>query len=450
MLLFLSDLHFTDETTAVNVNAEAFELMTAFAVDTIERRGVKEVHVILLGDILDVVRTAYWQSCPKAERPWNGTLNPRTGMNTHPGVAAHFVAVLAVILESPAFTHFVRSLGLLRDKAAARGIPFRVSYVLGNHDRALINFPPLIEQVRAAIPEVGAPAFAFTSADYSVLARHGHEWDEHCHGQGFRNKVLVRKEEVGRFSPEAYEVMAIGEVVTAELMGGLIVDARVGGAGPALIQELKDVNNLRPMTSVFAWLEWLGTTLGSGDREILLRALDKALEGVLQSTLAREWDRLTTDLLVRGDLVDRLQQVRGLVMGTTFETFRKRMSTVEKLLEVVALFSKDKDKVFEGARQEEVFRGPIADGSIQYVIYGHTHKARNDYLSGRPDGRVRMYLNTGTYLPLIARSDDFKTFGRSTQMTMTYLFRGDEDTERKQPGTVSVDVWYGTRRKLYV
>lgn len=450
MLLFLSDLHFTDETTAVNVNAEAFDLMTAFALDTIERRRVKEVHVVLLGDILDVVRSAYWQACPKDERPWNGALEPRTGMNSHPGVAAHFASVLAAILASHTFSHFIRALGLLRDKAVARSIPFRVTYVLGNHDRALINFPSLLEHVRAVIPEVIAPALAFTSAEYSVLGRHGHEWDEHCHGHEFRNQVLVTSEEVGRFSPEAYQVMAIGEVITAELMGGLIVDARAAGAGPALIQELKDVNNLRPMTSVFAWLEWLGTAQGPGDREILLRALDKALDGVLQSTLARAWDRMTTDLLVRSDLVDRLQQVRGLVMGTTFDTFRRRMSTVEKLLEVAALFSREKDKVFDGAKQEEVFAGPLGDASIQYVIYGHTHKARNDYLSGRPDGRVRMYLNTGTYLPLIARSDDFETFGRSTQMTMTYLFRGDEDTDRKQPGSVSVDVWYGTRRKLYV
>ena len=88
-------LHFTDETTAVNVNPEAFDLMAAFAVDTITRREVREVRIVLLGDIFDLVRSAYWlETCPREERPWNGTLDRRTGMNAHPSVGGHFGLVL--------------------------------------------------------------------------------------------------------------------------------------------------------------------------------------------------------------------------------------------------------------------------------------------------------------------------------------------------------------------
>ncbi|HET9275237.1 MAG TPA: hypothetical protein VFN96_04135, partial [Gemmatimonadales bacterium] len=184
--------------------------------------------------------------------------------------------------------------------------------------------------------------------------------------------------------------------------------------------------------------------------EILLKALHDALDGVLESRLARQWDKLVPDTLVQADLTDRLQQVRALLLGTSFDTFRKRVGTVEKLLEFAALFSRNKDTLLEGAKKERVFQGPIGDKGTQYVVYGHTHRARTDYVSGRPDGRVRMYLNAGTYLPLIARAEDFETFGRSTQMTLSYFFREDEDTDRKVPGTVSADTWYGIRRKLYV
>ena len=451
MLLILSDLHFTDESTAVNVNPEAFDLLSGFALDTMTRRKVKELHVVLLGDIFDLVRSAAWlETCPRDERPWNGVPNPRTGVNAHPAVAGHFSRVLAAILSAPSTTHFVTTLGLLRQRAAQGGIPFRVTYVAGNHDRALFNFPDLIRQVTAVLPEVTRPAHAFESSAYSLLGRHGHEWDEHCHGYRFRNKVLVPGEKVDRFAPEAYEVMAIGEVITAELMGGIIVGAARHGADAGFLAELKDLNNLRPMTAVFAWLEWLGAERVIGDREILLKALHDALDGVLESRLARQWDKLVPDTLLKADLTDRLQQVRALLLGTSFDTFRKRVGTVEKLLEFAALFSRNRDTLLEGAKKERVFQGPIGDKGTQYVVYGHTHRARTDYVSGRPDGRVRMYLNAGTYLPLIARAEDFKTFGRSTQMTLSYFFREDEDTDRKVPGTVSADTWYGIRRKLYV
>jgi hypothetical protein len=34
-------------------------------------------------------------------------------------------------------------------------------------------------------------------------------------------------------------------------------------------------------------------------------------------------------------------------------------------------------------------------------------------------------------------------------MSLVYLYRADEDTEGKVPGTTSMDIWSGIRRKLY-
>jgi UDP-2,3-diacylglucosamine pyrophosphatase LpxH len=450
VLLILSDLHLTDETTASNVNPEAFELMASFVADTAVRRGAREIRVVLLGDILDLVRSDYWLTeCPQVERPWYGTLDPRTAMNQHPALESHYGRVLSLMLSSGAAQKLGEALRQLQQVAGERNLPFEVVYVLGNHDRALVNFPRLQDAVRKAFPGPFRITHSIESPEYSVLARHGHEWDQHCHGWQFRSKVLVPDENIDRFSPQAYEVMAIGEVVTAELMGGLIHAAREFGAGPDLLTELKDVNNLRPMTAVFGWLDWLGTARGGSDQEILYRALRQALDGVLESSFAREWDRLTTDLLLTGDLVDRLQQVKGMVLGGNFRAFRHRVDAIEKLLDVAGLFQKEKDHLMEGAKEEPVFEGPIRDDGIQYVVYGHTHRARNDYLAGRPDGRVRMYVNTGTYLPLIARAEDGSSFGRSLQMTMIYFFKADEDVANKRQETASVDLWHGTRRKLY-
>jgi hypothetical protein len=83
------------------------------------------------------------------------------------------------------------------------------------------------------------------------------------------------------------------------------------------------------------------------------------------------------------------------------------------------------------------------------VIYGHTHRARHDYFAADPEGAVRMYINTGTFLPLITRARDGRSFASAQQMTMVFAYRADEDRQGKRDGTTSIDIWNGTRRKLY-
>jgi UDP-2,3-diacylglucosamine pyrophosphatase LpxH len=448
MLVLVSDLHITDETTANNVNPEAFELLGAEIVDAASRRGAREIHLVLLGDILDLVRTDYWHrsAVPMAQRPWGGTLDPRTGMNADRAtVEPQFQAVLSAVLATP-------TAGALRTMLASLTtgpIPLRATYVIGNHERVMWNFPSLREGARGSLPRIAAFATQVDAPEYGVLARHGHEWDEHTHGWRFRRDVLLPREPIDRFAPEAYEVMAIGEAVTAELMSGLVFHARDQGAPASLVDQLKEVNNLRPLLDVFAWLEWVGGASVQEHREMLHVALRRALDGLLSTTLAHQWDRLKTDYLVSGDLVDRLEQARALLLGPDFESFRGRVESLERLQRLMPALLPSEDGLLAGARAEAVFKGEPVPGGIQRVIYGHTHRARHDYFAATPDGMVRMYVNTGTFLPLITRARDGRTFASAQQMTMVFAYREDEDTQGKRAGTTSIDIWNGTRRKLY-
>jgi hypothetical protein len=236
--------------------------------------------------------------------------------------------------------------------------------------------------------------------------------------------------------------MAIGEVVTAELMGGLIHHVRDQGGEPDLLARLRDVNNLRPMLDVFEWLEWFGGKVTRRRQKILHRAIQLALDGVLQSSLAAKWDRLTTDILISGDLVDRLQLARRHLLGDDFGEFRKRARALDPLQRLF----EDDDELFDGAR-EEFRRGTVPDGT-QFLVYGHTHRARHAYMRAELDGTVQMYVNTGTFLPLISRTADRDSFADELQMTMVFVYREDEDRDGKREGP-SIDIWYGTRRKLY-
>ncbi len=449
MLVLVSDLHLTDGSTAKNVNPEAFSLMASLIRDTALRRGAREIHLVLLGDIFDLVRTDYWlrTGIPPDRRPWGGEPDPRTALNADTAeIERQFAAVLDGILATESAVELGRAIASL----AAEGRPLRVSYVLGNHDRVFCNLPGLRARLTAAFPAITTFVRALESSEYGVVARHGHEWDEPNHGWHFRNKVLLPSEAVGRFDPKAYEVMAIGEVITAELMGGLVHHVRRGGAAPGLVDQVMEVNNLRPILDVFSWLEWMGEGRSDAHQRVLLEALRKAIDGVVESRLAKQWDRLQPDLLVSADLVDRLQQARSILLSSNFKTFKGRVEAVRNLQGVFTrIFGEGDDRLLEGAASEQAFKAGQESRGIQRVIYGHTHRPTHQYFAGFPDGRVQMYVNTGTYLPLIARTADRRGFASSIQMSLVYVYRADEDTGGKQPGSTSMDIWNGVRRKLY-
>jgi UDP-2,3-diacylglucosamine pyrophosphatase LpxH len=448
MLVLVSDLHLTDESTARNVNPEAFKLFGSEVAATARKRGAKETQVVLLGDIIDFVRSDYWlrEAIPPDARPWGGELDPSTGMNSNSSaIERQFLTILQNILRSPAAEQLIATLAELE-----RTCPeFTVRYVIGNHDRVLWNFPTLQAEIQRAIPQISSFTAVIESEEYGVVARHGHEWDLNCHGWEFRNKVLLPHENVGRFSAEAYQVMAIGEAVTAELMGGLIYHATQLAVPQTVVEQLKDVNNLRPMLHVFEWLDWIGAPQKRQDQRRLYQAMRNAVDGLLGTTLAKLWDRMRTDILLSADLIDRLQQARRLILGPNFGSFRGRVGGLQRLERMFPLLFKEEDWLREGARSEEVFRRPAPGSAIQRIIYGHTHRARHDYFHGDQDGTVQMYINTGTYLPLITEAEDGQSFASSIQMAYVYLYRLDEDLDTKQPGTTSMDVWTGIRRKVY-
>jgi hypothetical protein len=182
---------------------------------------------------------------------------------------------------------------------------------------------------------------------------------------------------------------------------------------------------------------------------MLHAALRRSLDGLLESSVARVWDRLERDTLVSGDLVDRLEQARALLLGPDFASFRGRVEVLQRLQRLVPFLLPRDDRLFAGARAETALRGGPAAGGIEYVLYGHTHRARHDYLAAAVSGAVQLYVNTGTFLPLISRTRDGRSFASEQQLTMVFAYRADEDVEGKTSGTTSLDIWNGARRKRY-
>ena len=105
------------------------------------------------------------------------------------------------------------------------------------------------------------------------------------------------------------------------------------------------------------------------------------------------------------------------------------------------------DELYRGAREEWKNLG---DDQYQYLIYGHTHDALHRCLSARTDGVVSMYINTGTYLPLIQSTDDGAGFYSEHRMTIAFFYKETEDVGGRIGNGPTADIWNGFRRKLYV
>lgn len=448
MLSIVSDLHFSDASVAQNIHSSALTDVTFPQLLAAARaKAAGEVRIVLLGDSIDLPLSDYWvKEVPAEQRPWNGTLDGGTLLNTHAAVEGHYCAVLERILRGEAATAFIAGVKALRRRLP--GFRIGVTCIPGNHDRAFHNYPALRRMFGRALGPGVELSWSASLLDekYGVLARHGHEWDEHCHAFDLCTRVLHPKAAIGRFDPRVYAVQTIGEAITAELFAGLIHRVRSEGrSGRALLPRLIDVHHIRPITDAFAWLEWLGRSrFTAPQKTLLLDALRDSIAAVLDTALARRWDDVVRRIpLFRGDITDRLGELLSYIRGRDFDSLKREVLLFESFR---GLLGSSRDEFAEGAQSE--FSSGSLPASVQYVVYGHTHETRQQCFSAAPDGTVQMYINTGTYLPLIERAST-EGFSREHQMSLAMFYRGSEDRKRKAGRAPSMELWWGRKRKSY-
>jgi UDP-2,3-diacylglucosamine pyrophosphatase LpxH len=446
MLVIFSDLHLTDGHTARNPPESMLRRLGDEIRASARDRKARELEIVLLGDIFDIVRTDYWHRNGVAaeQRPWGGEPDPETGMNRDAAVEQQFLEILADALRENSSQALI---GTLKGLESGTGLRPHLTYIPGNHDRVLNNFPVLRQQIEAAFAPLTVDfANVYESAAYAVRARHGHEWDGNCHGWQFYRKVLNEHSDIGRFDEKAYRVMAIGEVVTAELMAGVIHYTRQAldpERDKPFLDSLVALHNLRPMAEAFHWLAWQKQ---SQYTEVCKQAVVTALGGVLDSGFARLWDRTRRDFLISGDLTDYLQKVRDEVRVAGLDAVDASIRLLEPLGDLRRMFVGEKTPLVDGAAAET--KELPDDSPIQYIVYGHTHRPREECFSARLDGRVHMYLNTGTFLPLIERARD-RSFYETNRMAFACFFRNDEDTAGRAGAGPTMDLWQRVQRRDY-
>lgn len=456
MIIFLSDLHFSDETGGPK-NIPARALRGALrAISRMARKAeAKTVKVVYLGDVFELIRSAAWQDVPVSDRPWgDAALNwPFDGdqnclfPNSQEAALNRLMAVLKKNSEM-----FELLSGDWREFRFP--CPVQRVFVPGNHDR-LVNLYPVLRskacEALGALSPMGPLPVTFQDEEHAVYARHGHEWD------------LFNFEPRGtggerRYDYEDYMGAPIGDVFAGEFASALpnLVAgelSKVGTKNPlpddtiqALVERLRDLFDVRPNAAMFAFLKF---QVDQFDDPRIRKAVNKAVREriVYMSELpyVQAW-------LSKHDGLDPFD--RADLVGFGFWLLKQlEFSTVGRAVEAIARRSSPgtpSDNLLRFARKDFERLDAISPGLYQYVLYGHTHlpEVRAVSIIGQgPTQKPRCYLNTGRWRPMHNQGSD-GGFVAWKELTYTVIFHRSERVEdSKVAGAVphaTFETWSGS------
>jgi len=476
MLVAISDIHFVDGTAGEhNLPFSAFKSVFLSDVASLAKeKKAKEVKLLLLGDMVDVIRSTQWFDVDPEDRPW-GTRglkdipSPPKGSRTEKQCLKILgrVAQRSMSKEEPPdslprdtiLSKNWKTFKLLREfeehlaEWCGRRIPVQIIYVPGNHDRLCNLYPSVRDALRDMLGLTvthdsvdGDPdsewwyRYSYRDRDHGVYAMHGHQYDVWNFGGG---------NDRGR---DGHLQVPIGDVFTTEFAVKIpwMLDSlrqQYPEITKELVESTKDIDNVRPLSSVMEWIYYRLKNEDHGTiREAFDEVFDRVIKELLDNKLVSQWRSPHTHIdealrlassrwlswLPKG-LVDALdaEDLLPLVMGMTG-----------------GADDPEKDPYTIAAYSESIWR---ENRDIQFILYGHTHMPVQRALDGQ-GGREVFYLNTGTWRTRIHKTvglDKAPDFADLKQMTYTIIYRKDEDTRGKEPQTLSFDIWTGTKKKHY-
>jgi UDP-2,3-diacylglucosamine pyrophosphatase LpxH len=444
MLVIISDLHLTDGSTCETISAGAFRQFVNTLSEQAEAacwrlkpgrtEGVFEllerVDVLLLGDILDAMRSDQWLQA--TARPWDDLGNA----TANDALADTVTAITRGILA-----HNRDSLGCFRDlhgqlpiKASHTGehynIPVFFHYLVGNHDWFYhlrgAKWDALRGEIREAIGLANDPAEIFphrldeNAAIAALCAAHRLHVQ---HGDIF--DAINYQKDKGR------DASSLGDAIVIEILNGFPerVKNELGlRDDDPLYRAFKEADNIRPLLALPDYFAMASHHFGTGPQQKKIQTLwsqasDPFLELPFVRALDRPWEF---------DTVDALQVLFALQKNIPMAVQGQLAHFVEKFVKPVSY------------RQEAADEPDIIDDHVDFVAYGHTHRAEMVPLAMRMRGREfhqQVYVNSGTWRPIHEQTfvnvTDFP-FVHFHVMTYAFFYKGDERFGRR------FEMWQGS------
>jgi UDP-2,3-diacylglucosamine pyrophosphatase LpxH len=408
MLVIISDLHLTDGTSGETIREGAFrafrERLRDMAYDASWRadgkyKPIEELHLVLLGDILDVIRSTKWLS--GNVRPWNdaqsepfadmvGTINDAILKNNSSSLAVLKSLNDGQTTTLPPATQDGKPALVSRDPnhASRQPVKVHIHYLVGNHDWFYhlpgAAFDAIRESVVQALGLANANAVPFPH-DPTESAAIQKIYDEH--------HVFARHGDI--FDPFNYEqdrnASSLGDAIVVELLNRFPneVNQQLGNELPAdCINGLKEIDNVRPLLSVPIWIN--GLLRRTCPDPTQAKKVKKIWDRLVDDFLALQFVRTRDSIFNLFDSVDQLEWALKFSRGVSLGNLSNLVAWIRG-----KVVSKEKP-FYPNAFTEQAFKNRKA----RFIVYGHTHQHEIYPLDSSVVGdRVwnQIYINSGTW-----------------------------------------------------
>lgn len=382
MLVFLSDLHLTDGRSGTTIHPMAFckfsDILLDVMGDTPNEIGIYKIQLVLLGDIIDVIRSNLWlrpenNNPEKPIRPWSAESDcDSEGWNLQRYTEEIVKRITSCYINIEARNH----LEYLQSKCRKLGVEVELSYIIGNHDWLINRYPSTRQQIARFLGLPNPQCYEthrfpeyLTFPEYGVLARHGDRFDP-LNFTGNRDKS------------------SLGDALVIDLLNHLPEEVKADAylmQYKKLYQQLKEIDNVRPLLEIPAWIK--GVCRQFRDPQI-------------ESKVRNIWNRLVGDFF-------KLQYVKDLAWSQPFMWFLLRLAlrftsgvSFDWLMKILA-----SKTIREWYQKTDDYKGDaykeVKDNNVSYVVYGHTHSAQQIPLNILPLSGERaleqVYFNSGTW-----------------------------------------------------
>ena len=385
MIVFISDLHFVDETAGKqNIPTSAFELfLTQIKTHSEKTKNKdKELKIVFLGDIFDFLRTEEWFKEKEEDRPWgNNTENMRKRAKI----------ILDKIAEKNKNTFKLFFKKNLENKFKDTNI--ETIYIPGNHDRLCWMIDELKEKVTGLLglnaKNVQNFQHSFIDNRHGVYATHGHIFDNFNYEGGPGHTDLD------------YGLVPIGDPITTEILAKLPYKLIKNIESKNMLSEenifrlrynFQEIGNIRPF---YATLKWLLYQIKENMalKDIIEDTVDEIMVEFDSLKFVKNWYEHHDKWYHPFDTADRIQAFIFCLAKFKIFSFDKLSGIIDYAISKIGGHG-DIDaavKLFYSLNE-----------NIQYVVMGHTHFPLQEslFLEKQGDGKKRefLYLNTGSWI----------------------------------------------------
>src|SRR5712692_3014743 len=440
MLVIISDLHLTDGTSGETIAPHAFRIFRNNLGDMVyeaswradgKYRPIDEVHLVLLGDILDLIRSTTWLAQAPDVRPW-GDPNSQGFVNTIRTISdavlqknADALAVIrglsnGAITLPPAENDKPAKVGHEPDARGRLPVRVNVHYLVGNHDWFYHLTGSTYDQAREPVRQAMGLSnprntpFPHDPSESSVIQQ---IYEEHS--------VFARHGDI--FDSFNYEgkrdASSLGDAIVVELLNRFPEEVRqkLGGTLPQVcLNGLREIDNVRPLLIIPVWINgFLRSTCPDRDQVKQVKAI---WDGLVDEFLNLPFVRAHDSVFNLFDNVDKLEWALKFSQGVSLGNLSHFVTWIKEKL------AGPGDAFYRNAFTEPTFRSRKA----RFIVYGHTHHQEIVPLDAAimPSGILRqMYFNSGTWRRVheLARlHPDEQEFMGYHVMTYLAFFRGDE------------------------